>query len=88
MNAVRMRASGELPLPSDVVAALRVDEGDLVRFDVVGDGFVRLTRVAPDEAEFWTEEWQAGEGRADADLVAGRGRLFHSAEDMFADLGC
>jgi hypothetical protein len=87
MNAVRIRASGELSLPSEVVAALQVDEGDLVRFDVVGDGVVRLVRVPPDEAGFWTEEWQAGERRAEADLAAGRGRLFHSAEDMFADLG-
>ncbi|WP_239308793.1 AbrB/MazE/SpoVT family DNA-binding domain-containing protein [Frankia sp. Cj3] len=86
MNAVRMRASGELPLPAEVVAALHADEGDLVRFDIVGDGIVRLVWVPSDGAGFWTEGWQAGERRAEADVAAGRGRLYHSAEDMFADL--
>lgn len=86
LSAVRVRAEGELSLPPDVRVALHVDEGDLVRFDVVDEGIVRLVRVPADEAGFWTEEWQAGEQQADADLAAGRSRLYDTAEDMFADL--
>ncbi|WP_435589786.1 hypothetical protein [Micromonospora aurantiaca (nom. illeg.)] len=40
----------------------------------------------PDQAWFWTPEWQAGEREADADLAAGRVRRFHTLDDMDAEL--
>lgn len=42
--------------------------------------------TAPGQAWFWTPEWQAGEADADADLVAGRGVRFDSAEEFDAFL--
>jgi hypothetical protein len=41
----------------------------------------------PDQAWFWTEEWQAGEREADADIAAGRVTRFHSDEDFLRSLG-
>lgn len=38
---------------------------------------------APDQAWFWTEEWQEREAEADADLAAGRGVIAESAEELF-----
>lgn len=40
----------------------------------------------PDQAWFWTEEWQAGEREADADLEAGRVRHFPDSESFLASL--
>ncbi len=40
----------------------------------------------PDQAYFWTEEWQAGEREADADIAAGRVRNFASAETLIQSL--
>jgi len=34
----------------------------------------------PDQAWFWTPEWQAGECAADADIPAGRGTVYESDE--------
>ncbi len=34
----------------------------------------------PDQAWFWTPEWQAGEKAADADLAAGRTTVYDSDE--------
>ena len=34
----------------------------------------------PDQAWFWTPEWQAGEKAADADLAAGRSTVYDSDE--------
>lgn len=42
--------------------------------------------VAPDQAWFWTLEWQAGESEADADLAAGRSSVDRSDEDFLAGL--
>lgn len=42
--------------------------------------------VAPDQAWFWTPEWQAGEGEADTDMAAGRSTVARSEEDFLAGL--
>jgi hypothetical protein len=42
--------------------------------------------IDPDQAWFWTPEWQAGEREADADIAAGRGILYDSDEEFLAAL--
>ena len=43
-------------------------------------------RIDPNQAWFWTAEWQAGEREADADLAAGRYEDFGSLEEFLAAL--
>ena len=38
----------------------------------------------PDQAWFWTPEWQAAEREADAELAAGHGKTFDNVEDLIA----
>lgn len=38
----------------------------------------------PDQAWFWTPEWQVGEREAAQDIEAGRVEAFDSAEDFLA----
>ena len=40
-----------------------------------------------DQAWYWTEQWQAGERAAEADLAAGRYQDFDAMEDFIKDLG-
>ncbi len=40
----------------------------------------------PDQWWFWTDEWQAGEREADADIAAGRTTFYASTEDFIASL--
>jgi antitoxin PrlF len=42
--------------------------------------------IDPDQAWFWTPEWQAGERDADADVAAGRRTRYHSDEEFLAAL--
>jgi hypothetical protein len=46
----------------------------------------RPKRIPKDQAWSWTEEWQAGEREANADLKAGRYKEFDSVEELIADL--
>jgi antitoxin PrlF len=70
-------------LPGEVRAALHVGEDDEVAFVDSGHGIV----VAPaDQAWYWAREWQEGEREADADLAAGRTRVFGSGEEFLASL--
>ena len=43
-------------------------------------------RIDPEQAWFWTREWQQREREADKDLAAGRVTQFESDEDFLAAL--
>jgi hypothetical protein len=47
---------------------------------------ISVGRIDPEQAGFWTREWQEKEGEADADLAAGRTTRFESDEDFLAAL--
>ncbi len=54
---------------------------------VLADYLREALATAEDQAWFWTEEWQAGEREAEADLAAGRYQVFDKMEDLIDDLG-
>ncbi len=43
-------------------------------------------RIDPEQAWFWTREWQEGEQEADAQLAAGEGTVHESTDDFVAHL--
>lgn len=45
-----------------------------------------LKRIDPDQAYFWTKEWQEGEREADEDIKSGRIKSFNSVDDLIAEL--
>jgi len=62
-------------LPDDAV------NGAAVFLEEIAEG-----RIDPDQAWFWTREWQEGEQEADAQLAAGEGTVYESTEDFVAHL--
>lgn len=46
-----------------------------------------MALLDPDQAWFWTEEWQAGEHEADAEIAAGRGQVYEDAEEFLDSFG-
>jgi hypothetical protein len=53
---------------------------------VLADYLREMLAAAEDQAWFWSDEWQAGEREAEADVAAGRVPVFDSMEDLLADL--
>lgn len=43
-------------------------------------------RIDPDQAGFWTHEWQENEREADDDLAGGRSTRYYSDEEFLAAL--
>lgn len=56
-------------------------EGAAVLLEEIANG-----RIDPDQAWFWTREWQEKEREADSDLVAGRATRYESDEEFLAAL--
>jgi hypothetical protein len=54
---------------------------------VLADYLREALATTEDQAWFWTEEWQAGEREAEADLTAGRYEAFDTMEELIDDLG-
>jgi len=51
-----------------------------------GPVHVTIMPIDPDQAWYWTPEWQEAEREADEDIAAGRVQTFDSMEDMLDDL--
>ena len=66
-------AHQSLEVPADMVGTL----ADYLR---------ETLAVAEDQAWFWSDEWQAGEREAEADVAAGRVAVFESMADLLVDL--
>jgi antitoxin PrlF len=86
---VKVRPKAQLTLPDEIRRALHISEGDEVEFAVHDDGTVTVRgfiSIPTDQAWFFTPDWLAGEREADEQISSGRGRVFQSAEEMFAHL--
>jgi antitoxin PrlF len=90
ITTARIRGRGQLTLPAEVRAALRVEEGDEVEFTRHENGTVTvrgLKTIPADQAWFWSPEWQVGEREADEEIAAADlSPVYASADEMFADL--
>ena len=81
-----------VPLAGAVGAVIGVvASGRIVRRHTTADTDARLERIehmlaAPDQAWYWTPEWQAGEADADADLAAGRSTTYDSEDQFLSSL--
>jgi len=90
MPRATLRQRGQVTLPPEVRAALKLEDGDDIDFEVVGDGVVvmrGLKMIPADQAWFWTESWQTGEREADDDIRNGRTPVHKTVDDMFGHLG-
>ncbi len=87
-NLIKMSRNGQLNLPPSVRRALRVRAGDVVRLKLVGHSLVLTPKKVMDKDQkyFWSAEWQAAEREAEADLRAGRVKLFDNVEDLVKEL--
>jgi len=59
-----------------------------LRLPSASDTFGKMARwvAAPDQAWYWTPEWQAQERQAEADLRAGRYEEFATMDEFLASL--
>ena len=51
-----------------------------------GPVHITLESIDPDQAWFWTPEWQAAERKVDEDIAAGRFKTFATMDDLIDDL--
>lgn len=56
-------------------------DGAAILLEEITDG-----RIDPEQAWFWTREWQEKEREADEDVAAGRGTTFESDEALLGAL--
>ena len=85
---VTLRPNGQLTLPADVRATLHAEAGDVFVAEVSDDAIILRPKKLIDAAQayFWTEEWQAGEREASAEIAKGQAKRVRSAEALIRHL--
>ena len=78
----------QVTIPKAVREELKLEQGTHLAVGVE-NGSIVLTpqKIDPDQAWFWTEEWQEGEREADEDIRQGRvSPWYDDVEDLIQDL--
>jgi AbrB family looped-hinge helix DNA binding protein len=85
---VKLRARGQVTLPSFIRAKLRLEEGSLVLLRVVDKTVVLVPQDTVDKAQswFWQQSWQKLEAEAEEDIRKGRVKSFASVEELFDEI--
>jgi hypothetical protein len=79
---------GKVLIPEEIRQAAHLVDGTELEVEITAVGILLRTPepIDPDQAWFWTKEWQAGEREADEEIRAGLGRVFYSDEEFLASL--
>jgi AbrB family looped-hinge helix DNA binding protein len=87
-NYSKVTRHGQITLPALVRKKLGIEEGDLVEIEVINEKAVLVPKrlVDKNKAYFWGKRWQEGERDAEADIKAGRVKVFDSTEELINDL--
>lgn len=83
-----MESDGALRVPPHILDAAGIGQGTELSIALTQDG-VSITRVIdhdPDQAWFWTDQWQDGEFEATLALREGRRRRYLTDEEFDAEL--
>jgi AbrB family looped-hinge helix DNA binding protein len=85
---VRLRARGQVTLPSFIRDKLHLEEGSLVLIKVVDNAIVLVPQETIDKEQswFWQERWQELEAEAQEDIRKGRVKSFDSVEELFDEI--
>ncbi len=88
MPSARVRAKGQITIPTSIREAARLEEGDPIEFEATEDGILMRPQKVIDatQAWFWTPEWQAGEREADEEVRRGGGEVYMDEESFQAAL--
>jgi len=89
IERAQLRKKNQLTLPQHVRDALHLSEGDEVEFTVHVDGEVTLrgmTVIPTEQRWFWTEQWQAGEREASAQIAEGGLPVYDDMAALLADI--
>jgi AbrB family looped-hinge helix DNA binding protein len=78
-----MDENGRITLPQEIRQAAHVPPQTELTVEVASDGSIVLKPVRdPEQAWFWTEEWQAGEREADEQIAKGEGTIYENEEEF------
>ena len=75
---------GVATVPPDMLAQIRLLGGQAaVHFQIDGDNLI-LRLIDPEQAWFWSTEWQKGEAEAEDDKRHGRSKVYFNDKEFLA----
>jgi AbrB family looped-hinge helix DNA binding protein len=85
---IRLRARGQVTLPSFIREKLHLEDGSLVLIKVVDNTVVLVPQETIDKEQswFWQNPWLKLEAEAEKDIREGRVKSFDSVEELFDEI--
>lgn len=86
MTLSKVTRNGQVTIPKSIREMLHLEEGDYVEVIYGQEGILlrpkKVKFFDPDQAYYWTEEWQERERRADEDIREGRVHKLDSLDEL------
>ena len=86
----RLRKKGQITIPQHVRAAANLEEGATLECVATPEGVLLRRRVTvtidPEQAWFWTPEWQARMEASQEDIEAGRSEFHGDGDELLEAL--
>lgn len=86
MTLSKVTRNGQVTIPKAIREKLHLEEGDYVEVIFGEEGILlrpkKVKFFDPDQAYYWTEEWQERERQADEDIREGRVHRLESLDEL------
>ena len=86
MALSKVTRNGQVTIPKSIREKLHLEEGDYVEMIDDQEGILlrpkKVKLFDPDQAYYWTEEWQKRERQADEDIREGRVHRLDSLDEL------
>ena len=86
MTLSKVTRNGQVTIPKSIREKLHLEEGDYVEVVDGKEGILlrpkKVKLIDPDQAYYWTEEWQERERQADEDIRQGRVHRLNSLDEL------
>lgn len=87
IQTILVRRHGQITIPKRLREQFQIAQGDLLEIELCSEGILlRPVKPDPDQAWFWTKEWQEKEREADEAIRTGRVKRFRDPKALIRDL--
>ena len=87
-TVTKIQRNYQVTIPADIRKKMRLHVGDLVDFEITGEGILIKPQETIDRSQvwFWSKQWQEEEKKVQKDIVKGKVKVAGSIDEFIEEL--